>query len=384
MLLRRLISAFSAMLVASAATAEGAVTFTQAERAAILAHGPWEDVNAPDPSNRVSGNAQAMAFGQRLFFDKRLSRNQKHSCASCHDPNSAFTDGLPQAVALKRGDRNTPALFNMRRKRWFGWDGGSDSIWAQSMRAITNPREFASTPEIIARRMSAETDLRAAYVRVFNRSPDDDTAEAVLVNVAKALAAFQETLVTGETPFDRFRASLVAGRDNPFEDFSASARRGLKIFVGKGKCSLCHSGPNFSNGEFHDIGLPHFAEPGRVDPGRHGGIPAARKSRFNLLGPYNDDPSRSTALGTRHVRQDHRNWGAFAVPSLREVARTAPYMHDGSFESLRAVIRHYSELDEERLHADGERLLKPLRLKLSEIEDLENFLRSLSQTSAER
>ena len=119
---------------------------------------------------------------------------------------------------------------------------------------------------------------------------------------------------------------------------------------------------------------------GRVDTGRYGGIRRLQASPYTLLGAFNDDPKRSTATSTRHVSLAHRNYGEFRVPSLRNVARTAPYMHDGSLATLRDVIRHYSDLDENRLHADGESILRPLRLSDAEIDDLVAFLESLTST----
>jgi cytochrome c peroxidase len=161
--------------------------------------------------------------------------------------------------------------------------------------------------------------------------------------------------------------------------YPPAAQRGLQMFVGKGQCSACHLGPNFTSGEFEDVGVPHFAEKGRVDPGRHGGIAALQASPFNLLGPYNDDPGKAPGVATRHVEQLHRNWGEFRVPSLRNVARTAPYMHNGSLATLADVVRHYSEVNEERLHGmDGQRLIRPLRLSPAERADLVAFLETLS------
>jgi len=159
-----------------------------------------------------------------------------------------------------------------------------------------------------------------------------------------------------------------------------TARRGLKLFIGKGRCSVCHLGPSFSNGEFADTGVPFFVAPGRVDPGRHGGIAALRRSPFTRLGSHSDAPQGADTTRTRHVEPQHRNFGEFAVPSLRNVARTAPYMHAGSHATLHDVVRHYSELDEDRLHADGERILRPLRLTPQESNDLVAFLGSLSDT----
>jgi len=125
--------------------------------------------------------------------------------------------------------------------------------------------------------------------------------------------------------------------------------------------------------------VSYFAEKGRVDQGRHGGIAALRASPFNLLGRYNDDPAKATAEPTRHVEPQHRNWGEFRVPALRNVAETAPYMHNGSLATLEAVVRHYSEVDIERLHGDdGARLVRPLRLSPQEASDLVAFLKTLT------
>jgi len=163
-----------------------------------------------------------------------------------------------------------------------------------------------------------------------------------------------------------------------------SAQRGLKLFVGRGHCFFCHSGPAFTNGEFHDVGVAYFVAPGRADGGRYAGIQALAASRFNLLGPYNDDAARTTATKTRHVELAPRHWGEFKTPGLRNVAVTAPYMHNGSLATLRDVVRHYSELNEERLHADGERILRPLKLTPSEIDDVVAFLESLTDRDGAR
>src|SRR5690606_7277578 len=146
------------------------------------------------------------------------------------------------------------------------------------------------------------------------------------------------------TPFDAFRDALAAGDRTAAAAYPEAARRGLRLFIGRGQCSVCHLGPAFTNGEFHDIGRPHFAAPGRVDPGRHGGIARLKASALTRLGPYSDDDAQASAVHTRHVAQSHRNWGEFKVPSLRNAALTAPYMHDGSLATLAAVVRYYSEI----------------------------------------
>ena len=309
----------------------------------------------------MSGNAAAVAWGAQLFREPRLSSNGAVSCASCHQSERAFTDGLPKARGLVDVDRNTPTVANVRRQRWYGWDGAGDSLWAQSLRPMLDPREMGGSLERIAATVRDNDDLSAGYRKVFGTAPPPDD-EAVAVDVAKALAALQETLETGRTAFDDFRDALSRGDRAAAARYPLAAQRGLAIFIGKGRCDVCHIGPRFSNGEFHDVGIPHFTGQGRVDAGRFEGIRRLLASRYNLLGPYNDDPTRATAISTRHVAAEHRNFGEFKVPSLRNVARTAPYMHNGSLATLADVVRHYSEIDEDRLHADGERILKPLHL----------------------
>jgi cytochrome c peroxidase len=353
--------------------------FTEAERAAILAHGPWPPLATSDPSNRFSGNPQAISLGRKLFFDKRLSREGERACATCHDPAKSFTDGRPRSLGRRLHDRNAIALANLRLNRWFGWAGAADSLWAQSIRPILDEKELGLTPAVLRERLSADRHTALHYRRVFGVAPDADDAERLLVNVAKALAAYQETIVTGRTSFDDFRDALERNDPAALSRYALAAQRGLRIFIGNGRCAACHFGPNFTTGEFEDIGIPFFAEKGRVDPGRHGGIAALRTSPYNLLGRFNDDPARAPGLATRHVEPLHRNWGEFRVPSLRNVARTAPYMHNGSRRSLAAVVQHYTEHDEERLHGTPDkRLLKPLRLSPLEKADLVAFLQTLS------
>jgi cytochrome c peroxidase len=365
--------------MALAASSKRPVTFSASERAAILAQGPWPSPQRPDPSNRYSGNADAIALGRRLFFDTRLSIDGRQSCATCHDPAQAFADGKTRSVGRALVDRNAIALANLRLNRWFGWAGTADSLWAQSIHPIVEQKELGLTAQQLRERLVSEPALAAAYQHLFLSAVADDDAERVLVNIAKALAAFQETIVTARTPFDEFRDALKGGDAQAMARYPLAAQRGLQIFVGKGNCSVCHFGPNFTSGEFEDAGVPHFAEKGRVDPGRHGGIAALQASPFNLLGPYNDDAQSAAGVPTRHVEQLHRNWGEFRVPSLRNIALTAPYMHNGSLATLNDVVRHYSELDEERLHGhEGVRLIRPLRLTSQEKSDLVAFLETLS------
>jgi cytochrome c peroxidase len=346
------------------------IRFDESEKRRILSHGPWPPPARRDPSNRVSGKPEAIALGERLFFDPRLSGSGSVLCATCHVPFRAFQDGRPRALGLQEVERNTPSLFNVGLYRWYGWDGGHDSLWSQSIRPLLDPREMNSS----AGHVSAfiRRYLPGEYRKAFGRDPPGD--EELLVDAGKALAAFQETLVSPRTPFDDFRDALekdLAG------NYPLAAQRGLKIFVGKGNCSACHFGPLFTNGEFADVGIRFFVTGGKVDPGRSQGLKSLRQSEFNLLGRYNDDAARTTATSTRHVEPQHRNFGEWRVPGLRNVARTAPYMHNGSLATLRDVVNHYSELNEERLHADGEKILRPLKLGDDEVADLIAFLETL-------
>jgi len=223
-----------------------------------------------------------------------------------------------------------------------------------------------------------EPRLAAGYRAAFGTTPGADD-EQVAVDVAKALAAWQATLVSPRTPFDDFRDALARGDSAAAARYPVAAQRGLRLFIGEARCSVCHAGAAFSNGEFADIGVPFFV-PGGVDPGRHGGLQKLLAGRMNRLGPHNDagmaDPR---AVATRHVTVEPRHFGEFRVPGLRQLVHTAPYMHDGSLATIEDVVQHYSALNEERLHADGERILRRLDLTPQQAADLAAFLRSLSR-----
>jgi len=371
MLARILGFALAALIAASAGAQE---QFYAAEIRRILSHGPWPPPASADPGNRASGNADAIALGEALFFDPRLSRDGSVSCATCHMPERGWSDSRSTATGLAAVDRNTPGLLNVRLNRWFGWDGASDSLWHSAIRPLLDEREMGSSPSHVARVIREDAAFACRYRKAFGT--DETDAETTLVNAAKALAAFQETLTSSRTAFDDLRDALAEGRNDA--GYPEDARRGLKIFVGKGNCQLCHFGPNFTNGEFHDTGIPFFIAPGRVDPGRHLGVRTLRDSPFSLLGRHNDDGSGRNAIATRHLDLQHRNWGEFKVPSLRNLTATAPYMHNGSLATLEDVVRHYSDVSEDRLHSDGENLVRALKLSPPEIDDLVAFLSTLS------
>ena len=351
--------------------------FNEAEVRAILRHGPWPAPWTRDPTNRASGSAPAIELGERLFFDPRLSPSRKVLCATCHAPYRRWQDGRARAFGLEEVDRNTPSLLDVRYQRWFGWDGAGDSLWAQSVRPISDAREMGGSRAQAAALVRGDAELACRYAKAFG-APPPASDEAVLAGIGKALAAFQETLVSGRTPFDDFRDALAASDFSAMQRYPEAAKRGLRIFVGRGNCSVCHVGPNFTSGEFQDTGVPFFIK-GGVDAGRHGGIRKLEANPLNLLGRYNDDASGASAVKTRQVALEHRNFGEFKVPALRNVALTAPYMHNGSLATLADVVRHYSEVSPDRLHSDGIPLVKALHLSAGESADLVAFLESLTE-----
>jgi len=371
------LSTLGALAVGGAAASE-TPHFSAEETARIVSLGPWPLPVVRDPSNRVSGNPVAIELGKQLFFDSRLSPIGYIACVTCHQPDRAWTDSRARGHGLADVDRNTQALFNLRTQRWFGWAGTSDSLWLASIRPMLDERELDSNPRHIVSVYRRDEELACRYREVFGVAPFQQKSETVIVNTGKALAAFVETLDSERTAFDAFRDAVARNDADAQALYPAAAQRGLQIFVGRGNCFMCHSGPNFSNGEFHNVGVRHFIAPGRADGGRFDGIEQVTVNRFNLLSRFNDDSTGANALPLKHLVLEPRHWGEFRTPSLRNVAVTAPYMHNGSVASLRDAVLHYSNLDESRLHADGEKILRPLRLSDGEIDDLVAFLETLS------
>jgi len=366
-------------LADESATAKPA--FTDSEIKLILSHGPFPARVPYDATNRVSGKRDAIEFGTRLFFDQRVSSHGTMSCSSCHVPERSWSDNLRRGAGMTEVDRNTPTLMNLLAGRWYGWDGAADSLWSQSLRPILDPRELAATPRHVAQLVRNDEQLSCRYRKAFGAPPSATDDEAVFVDVGKALAAFQETLMSGATPFDKFREALARGEPPAAWTYSEPAQRGLKLFIGKGGCTNCHSGPNFTSGEFFRTGLSRFEPHGRPDPGRPAGIQQLLKSRFNLLGPYNDDKTGASAAHTRQASLEKAAPGEFKVPTLRNLILTAPYGRDGRVDTLADVVKHYASLDPVQLHAKDGRPAKPLNLTQREQTDLVVFLESLSTFS---
>lgn len=341
-------------LLALSFCAQAELQLSAEEHARILTHGPWPPATRHDATNRVSGRREAIALGERLFFDPRLSGTGSVLCASCHVPFRHFQDARAKAFGLAEGDRNTPTLVNVGLYRWYGWDGAHDSLWSQSLRPLLDAREMRSSPAHVATLM--RTHYAADYERAFGRpaSADDD---ALFVDAGKALAAFQETLTSGRTPFDEFRDALERSDLSAAARYPLAAQRGAALFAGKALCSTCHAGPAFTNGE--------FAPTGAREPARQEAVRRLKASPYNLLGRYNNDPAGPGAAATRALEPGEADAGAFRVPGLRNVALTGPYMHDGRYATLREVVRGHSPVD----------------LSSGERDELVVFLRSLTDIS---
>ena len=309
--------------------------FSGADLAVVRSLGPWPARFQPDPSNRVSGQPLAIELGRRLFLDPRMSPIGYIACVTCHQPDRSFTDLKARAHGLADLPRNTMALANLRLQRWYGWGGSSDSLWMASLRPMLDAREFDSQPAIVARVYRRDEELALCYLAVFKTAPSGP-AERVMVNTGKALAAYLETLVTERTAFDEFRDALEQGDAAASARYPAAARRGLKLFVGALGCVECHAGPNFSDGRFHRD--PTGAALAGADLGRYSGVREWRGSRFNLSGAYNDNPARAAPMRTAGI--DEHTRAAFRTPSLRNVAVTAPYLHDGRHDGLREASLH--------------------------------------------
>ena len=331
------------------------------EGAAVASLGPWPPAQARDPSNRLSGRAEAIALGEALFHSTRLSTVGGLRCATCHEPWRRFTDGRALALGAETGGRHTPSLLNVRLQHWFGWDGANDSLWSQSIRPMLDAREMRADAARIAKALRDDDALKRLYATAFGRPPPADD-EAALVDVGKALAAYQETLMSERTPFDVFRDAVVRGDVDAASRYPAAARRGLRLFIGRGGCIACHAGANFSDGEFHRSRIASRLPGGAPDNGRTLGVAKLLASPYSRSGRFSDDaPAASRSVPLAQA-------GAFRTPGLREVDTTAPYMHDGSVANLcDAVLPHAT--------IDGS---PPTALSFAERRDVVAFLRTLS------
>jgi cytochrome c peroxidase len=294
------------------------------------------DLYRPVPATNDLTPAK-VALGRQLFFDLRLSADGTRSCASCHEPGRAFAGRFDVGVGVgnARGRRNAPALINRAWGATFFWDGRAATLEQQVLEPILNSLELGLTEDevlALARSSSYETGFKTAF-----------GVDATMGDVARALASYLRTIVAGDAPYDRYRAGDRSA-------LGPEAARGLGVFAGKAGCTRCHAGPLLTDELFHNTGV------------------AWRDGRL-------------TDIGRAAVTGEAADRGAFKTPTLREVARTAPYMHDGSVATLDDVIDFYDRGGEPNPGLDSR--MRPLGLTVVEKGELRAFLAALTGTVSE-
>lgn len=346
---------------------------------------------ARDPTNALLGNPAAEALGEVLFEDVGLSSCGTVSCASCHPAPTYTTDtavgvGCNDAVSA----RNPPSLLNVGLLEWFMWDGRADRLWSQAALPLLNPVEMASTPAILRARL--QEGHAAQWTAIFGVAPETVTDDnQLLADFGKVMAAYQATLLTGESPFDRdVKRFLDLSNQGKGLVQSEPAHLGLFVFVEKGNCITCHKGRTLEDQKFHNVGVEDTTE-GRF--GRETAVAPLLASPLRGDGSYSDNPRELAgrlanlqsefatleALDPRRYDQEYR--GGFKTPSLRNVAETAPYMHTGAYATLEEVIDLYNDGGEDPSLFEGEvnpLTIHKLNLTGEEKRALLELLRSMS------
>jgi cytochrome c peroxidase len=356
------------------------------------------------PSNEVAADRRAARLGRHLFFDTGLSRDGTVACATCHIPALYFTDGKVVSTGLGRTSRNSPTVVAAAYSPWQFWDGRRDSLWAQALAPLEASDEMGHERLGVVRYVTQHPRYREEYRALFGPLPEFGAAEfpdrasphgdaaarqawfrlpkerqeqidRAFSNVGKAIAAYERVLVPGRARFDRYVEALLAGDpEGAMRWLSEDEIAGLRLFVDSARtqCLRCHNGPLFTNQSFHHVATSRNSP--LPDLGRFLGIQSLLLDPFNCLGPYSDAPPESCQelrfLARREVARER---GAFKTPGLREVARTAPYFHDGSVKDLAGVMEHYRNPPPA---ANSE--LVPLELDDRELSQLVAFLDSLS------
>ncbi|MCZ6655116.1 MAG: cytochrome-c peroxidase [Planctomycetota bacterium] len=292
------------------------------------------DLYRPIPQDNPV-TAEKARLGKKLFGDRLLSRDGSLACKGCHQPRKAFTDGRARAVGVygRQGPRSVPTLVNRTYGRAFFWDGRTSTLEEQVLKPIESKREMDMTVQEVVERLKRKRKYRRMFHEAFG-------GEVNSGDLARALASYVRTIYSGDSPLDRY----IYGKSNAL---SAQQRHGLRIFRGKGNCTACHAGPTFTDEEFHNTGVA-WRDGKLLDEGR-----------FTVTGKPEDQ-------------------GAFKTPTLREVARTAPYMHDGSLATLKDVIDFYDDGGRKNPYLDPE--IRPRRLTKEEKTELLVFLKSLTGT----
>lgn len=309
-------------------------------------------------------------LGESLFNDTRLSADGSISCASCHQKNKAFTDGLKVAQGIKgqTGTRNVPAVMNSAFYQSFFVDGRSKSLEEQALGPLTNPIEHGLKDlQALVKIVSADADYQAAFKEIFNRTPTEITPS----DIGKAIASFERTLIAGNSAFDRY----YFGRDKT--QLSNSAARGLRIFRRKGNCANCHeiswNNARFTDNRFYNIGVGSAHLKPVLDK------LLVHQKLDKALSVLDLTTTQRSQLGRFQVTNKLTDLGKFKTPILRNIALTAPYMHDGSLKTLAEVIDYYDRGGDKNPFLDP--ALFALNLSFQEKQDLEAFLLSLTSST---
>ncbi len=355
-----------------------------------------------DESNRFDGQPDAIKLGEKLFNDPKLSRDENIACASCHNPEIAYTDALPTSIGSKRLNRNSPSVQGLARAKWLYWDGRRDSLWAQALTPIETPGEMDNNRAAVVAYVFSSGEYRLALenldvdIASADKLPQsagpygDESARRVwskldatvreeintkFAAIGKIIASYVANLEPSHSRFDRFVEGVLDGSDVEGV-LSESERRGLELFIDPAKtnCMRCHNGPYFSSFGFHNIGSGVNPKSGSRDFGRLFGLKSARVDEFNCIGRYSDvDADACSDL--IYATEGHAVDGAFKVPGLRDVALTAPYFHDGRFATLMDALDYYRSPSDPQV--SGNELL-PLDLSREQLRDIAAFLGSLT------
>lgn len=404
MLLRRpiiLTAALAGLLAAvlAACSGGGQPGWTETEKTLIVSMSLSQlQPLPPDPSNRVADDPRAAVLGEALFNDKRFSGNGEVACASCHLRDRQFQDDRPLGIGMGTTGRRTMPIAGTAYSPWLFWDGRKDSQWSQALGPLESAVEHGGDRTQYAHLIAA--NYSAAYEPLFGALPDlsalpphaapDGTADAeaawtamseadrdavnrVFANMGKAIAAFERTIMPAETRFDRYALALAAGTALEGDAaLTAEELLGLKLFIGKANCTMCHNGPLLSDMHFHNTGIPGAAA--TPDTGRALGAVQVKADPFNCLGAYSDAGPSDCAELKYMVAEGDELEGAFKPPSLRGVADRPPYMNAGQVTSLTEALEHYNSAPAAPV---GHSELKPLGLSAEELAALEAFLKTL-------
>lgn len=318
----------------------------------LTAHaGRLEPVNAaPVPRNNPQ-TPEKIELGKKLFFDRRLSGDGTTSCATCHNPEQAFADGLDISLSYPttKNWRNSPTLINIAFYKYLFHDGRAKSLEEQALFPIMSAFEMNKNLDYLEEQIRVVPEYVEAFQKVFG---GDVTRE----NIAMAIAAFERTLVSFNSPLDRY----LSGDTNAL---SEEAREGLEVFQKKGKCAECHFGGNLSDDKFHALHVPE--NPALLNDPR---VTATMRFVAKVY-HYKDYKNLTEDPGRYLITKNRKDWKAFRTPTLREISKTAPYMHNGVFKTLDEVIEFFNEGG-----GKGNSVLKPLGLSPEEKESLKVFL----------